>query len=93
MNYVILDGELMTSREIAHTYLAAKLDFPSYYGKNLDALWDILSTVSEPIQIKLINGEKLKDYLGDYGKILLDILIEATIANEKIVLNIIAEKE
>jgi ribonuclease inhibitor len=93
MKYVILDGEKMTSREIAHTYLASKLNFPCYYGKNLDALWDILSTVCEPIHIKLVNGEKLRDYLGDYGQSLLDALAEAAEANEKIVLNIMAEKE
>lgn len=87
MNYIVLDGEAMTSREVAHTYLALKLGFPCYYGHNLDALWDILSTISETIHIKLVNEEKLRDYLGDYGQSLLDVLTEAAKANEKIILS------
>ena len=93
MNYIVLDGAAMTSREVAHTYLALKLDFPSYYGNNLDALWDILSTVSETIHIKLVNEEKLREHLGGYGQSLLAVLAEAAQENEKIILSIIAEKE
>lgn len=87
MKDVTLNCEEMTSKEATHTYLAMKLDFPNYYGKNLDALWDILSTVSEPLRIKLLNEEKLKVYLGDYGQSLLDVLNEAAEFNEKIIID------
>ena len=40
----ILDGSRMTSRAEAHARLAEALDFPGWYGKNLDALFDLLST-------------------------------------------------
>ena len=41
---VILDGELMTDRPTVHDLLSEKLAFPEYYGRNLDALYDLLST-------------------------------------------------
>lgn len=87
MKDVTLNCKEMTSKEATHTYLAMKLDFPNYYGKNLDALWDILSTVSEPLRIKLLNVENLKAYLGDYGQSLLDVLYEAAEFNQKIMID------
>lgn len=89
MKTIILDGEKMTSVENTHQYLATKLDFPKYYGKNLDALWDILSTVSEPVLIKLVNREKLINYLGDYAASLISIFFEVAEENEKIHFEII----
>ena len=84
MKYVVLNGEEMTSIETAHQYLASQLNFPEYYGGNLDALWDILSTISEPVQIRLINEDKLAGYLGDYGYSLLNVMHEAAIFNDRI---------
>lgn len=84
MKYAVLNGEKMTSVEIAHKYLASKLYFPAYYGGNLDALWDILSTISEPMQIRLINKDKLSYYLGDYGDLLINVMHEAAIFNDRI---------
>jgi len=34
-----------------HPYLKEKLTFPSYFGNNLDALYDVLSTYHESITI------------------------------------------
>lgn len=36
--------ENVTTIEEFHERVAQTLDFPDYYGHNLDALWDILST-------------------------------------------------
>lgn len=87
MNDVILDGIKMTSVDTAHEYLAAKLGLPDYYGRNLDALWDILSTVSEPIHIVLVNEDELICNLGGYGELLLKALYEAAEFNKKICIN------
>ena len=57
MKRIKLDGKKMTDRISAHEYIAKKLSFPEYYGKNLDALADCLSEISEETQIKLINTE------------------------------------
>ena len=34
-----------------HAYLAYVMDFPAYYGRNLDALHDMFSEISEPTQL------------------------------------------
>lgn len=50
-----LDPEKMVTREQAHEFLKEKFSFPDYYGKNLDALYDCLTEISEPTLIYLCN--------------------------------------
>jgi ribonuclease inhibitor len=84
MRVVTLNGDNMTSREEAHIYLSCKLDFPEYYGRNLDALWDILSTISEPMEIRLLSSNKLKENLGEYAESLLSVFEDASEENENL---------
>ena len=49
MNEIILDGRLMV--ENPHEYIKEKLDFPDYYGENLDALYDCLCELPNKIII------------------------------------------
>lgn len=88
MKDVVLDGYRMTSVDTTHEYLAAKLDLPDYYGRNLDALWDVLSTVSEPLHMVLVNGDKLISNLGSYGELLLKVLYESAEFNKKVSINV-----
>ena len=41
MNEIVLYGEEMEDNP--HKYIKEKLDFPDYYGENLDALFDCLT--------------------------------------------------
>ncbi|BBI32686.1 barstar family protein [Cohnella abietis] len=77
MKQVTLNGAKMESIEVAHSYIARKLSFPSYYGHNLDALWDVLSSINENLHITLVNNDLLITSLGDYGRSLVDVFIEA----------------
>jgi len=79
-----LDGKNMTSRRRAHHHIKRKLDFPSYYGKNLDALWDILSTINIPLDIVLYNKDILDEHLGAYGESIIYIFEEAAEKNKNI---------
>lgn len=50
MKTVFLDGA-----ELSHDTLAAALEFPAYYGRNLDALQDCLGNICEPTAIVIEN--------------------------------------
>ena len=50
---VELDGRLMTDRTATHEYLKDKLALPDYYGKNLDALYDLLTEPGFSTQITI----------------------------------------
>ena len=53
MRKVIIDLTYPNDRETLHSYLKEKLSLPSYYGNNLDALHDCLTSVTEPLCIGL----------------------------------------
>jgi len=78
----------MTSKERAHEYLKDMLDFPEYYGNNLDALCDLLNEKTEPVEIRLINSLDMVKLLGTYGNSLLDVFKDVSIENENIILDI-----
>ena len=52
--------DLFTPRQI-HEYIAEKLDFPDYYGKNLDALYDCRTDICEDTHVVIRNYDIL-DY-------------------------------
>lgn len=89
---VTLSGNKMTSREVLHTYLAKKLAFPAYYGKNLDALHDCLTERSTPLHITVTYTERLKENLGDYGDTLLQVLQDAAEENELITVSVYTDR-
>lgn len=78
---VELDGALMTSRGAAHDYLSARLEFPEYYGRNLDALYDLLTERGEPLTIILRGKAALYRQMGPYGEALVETLESAAEEN------------
>ena len=84
MDEIFLDCNKMTSKSEAHKYLKEMLNLPDYYGNNLDALWDILSTKSKMISVFLLHEEKLYENLGEYGKKLINTFEEAAGSNGNI---------
>jgi ribonuclease inhibitor len=92
MNEIFLDGCSMTSKETAHTYIKERLNFPPYYGDNLDALWDILTTYSNAISIYLINEEALNNNLGEYGMLLKGVFQDAAYENDNIHFVVLTEE-
>lgn len=73
MNYqnmktdITIDGNKINTVDELHDFLATELDLPNYYGKNLDALWDILSGVNTKITIKWIHFIESENKFGNYA--------------------------
>ena len=88
-----LNGSKMKDKETAHEYLKRKLSLPDYYGKNLDALWDLLSTDTSPKKIIIKNPEMIIINLGTYGGSLLDTFREAADENEFLDVDIESEAD
>lgn len=66
-----IDGKLI--KKDGHDYLMEALNFPDYYGKNLDALYDCLCEIN--CEIELINSEEV-------DRNILDTFIDAERENE-----------
>lgn len=68
-----IDGNLI--KKDGHDYLMEVLDFPDYYGKNLDALYDCLCEIGVETEIVLVNSECV-------SKDLIDTFVDASFENE-----------
>ena len=76
MKTIVLDCAQMIGREAAHDYLARELSFPEWYGRNLDALYDLLTGYVGPVRLELVSVRAL-EALGGYGRALLSTMEEA----------------
>lgn len=59
--------------------MAEMLEFPDYYGKNLDALYDCLTELGECTIV--LEGEDILQESDCYGAKVLKVLREAAVAN------------
>lgn len=78
---LLLDGRAIADRESLHDVLQQELSLPQYYGRNLDALHDLLEERAEDTEITLIHAEALRQTLGCYGEKLLAVLHQAAVEN------------
>jgi ribonuclease inhibitor len=63
---VEIDGATIRTESDLHEFLSRALDFGPYYGANLGALWDRLSTdVERPIEIVWKESELSRMALGE----------------------------
>jgi len=90
---VTLSGNKMKTREAMHAYLAKKLKFPAYYGKNLDALHDCLCEVAHPLHITVTYTERLVEETGEYGETFLDVLKDSAKENKNLTISLFSEQK
>ena len=82
MKNVTLNCEELLQRKQAHQYLAQMLDFPDYYGKNLDALFDCLTELGDCTIV--LKGREMLRRSGGYGARVLKVLEEAAEKNPRL---------
>lgn len=71
----VIDGDEFSSETDFHEKIAAAMEFPSYYGKNLDALWDVLSAdVQRPVTLVWRNSASSKEPMGASFTKIIDLL-------------------
>lgn len=84
MRRVELDVRHIYTVKALHVYLAYMLDFPAHYGRNLDALFDLLSTESEPTAITLLTPAPDGSEVNAYLPRLIDVFQDSMQENAKI---------
>ena len=84
MKQITLDGNILSDAALVHDYLREQLQFPEYYGKNLDALYDCLTDLDD-IEITITAPEED----GAIFQRILRIFKSAEKQNESIQLNIL----
>jgi ribonuclease inhibitor len=66
---IIIDGLTINSEEDLHDFFAKSFSLPDWYGRNLDALWDVLTgMVDMPLTIIWRNSEISKHRIANYEK-------------------------
>jgi len=64
MRHVFIDGSSVSSMAEIHAILARELDFPAWYGNNLDALHDCLTELTEETGIYVLHPQALMSTMG-----------------------------
>jgi len=69
---ISLSGKTIGSLQEFYDEMARKLTFPEYFGRNLDALWDVLTTdIEGPVELIWEDSEASKKAMGKaFDKIL-----------------------
>lgn len=81
---VWIDGEQLETRDALHDSLARQLRLPSWYGRNLDALYDCLTDIREDTELRLLHADALFAHLGVYADVFQTVLRDACAENERL---------
>lgn len=79
MEKYLLNGKRMKTRDSAYDHMAQTMNFPDYFGRNLDALYDVLTERSADVTLK--NAEAMINSLGSYGCGILKCFFDAAEQN------------
>lgn len=72
MKEIQLHCETIQEKAQLHAALADALSFPDWYGKNLDALYDCLTDLDDPVHLHLIGWELLPAWKAAFEAVMSD---------------------
>ena len=78
----VLDGGSVGNCETLHRVLAAGLQFPDWYGGNLDALHDCLTEINQPTELVIRGSDTLETALGSYTAAFRRVLADSAAQND-----------
>ncbi|MCK9471372.1 MAG: barstar family protein [Bacilli bacterium] len=73
---IIIDGNLITNKQELFSNLKLQINSDEFYGNNLDALWDVLSSINEELIVEIKNLITLKLNLGEYTDSLVQLFMD-----------------
>ena len=78
----VLDSGSVGNCETLHRVLAAGLQFPDWYGGNLDALHDCLTEINQPTELVIRGSDTLETALGSYAAAFRRVLTDSAAQND-----------
>lgn len=68
----VLDGKSVRSLDRFYGEISGQLAFPVHFGRNLDALWDVLAAdIEGPVELVWENPESSREAMGeDFDRVL-----------------------
>ena len=86
MAEIVLDGLEIEALEAVPDRFAQALNLPEWYRRNLDALFDCLTELKEPVTVRLLHQEVLEGRLDRRGRALVRLLRRAAAENPQVTL-------
>lgn len=87
MRQILIDCNHISSVKALHIYLQQVMDLPEYYGRNLDALHDVLTEIAQPTELVLNASEpQLSDEMKGFVPRLVRVLKDAAQENPALIL-------
>ncbi len=73
---ITIDCSGIQNKDQLHCLLAKELEFPEYYGHNLDALFDCLTDICVPTDIRLLGWHALGDWKEGFQNVFINASME-----------------
>ena len=70
-----LPGRMISSLDVFYDEVTHQFDLPAYFGRNLDALWDVLTTdVAGPVEVIWEHAAASRQAMGEDFDRVADVL-------------------
>lgn len=88
---IMIDLSDVRSKDAFHDKIQEVLDCPPYYGRNLDALYDVLTDYSEPMELNFVGFADFTHDLPGYSTSFKEMCLEAMAENSMLQISLDGE--